>query len=101
MRTRSENRFKAVTAECFNRGSSPNSAWIPAKTCGNDELASQLRIGSFILVCERMLMNRSFENRAEERSLTFVRDDRVCHSEPKARNLSCCIFHPPVGELSS
>ena len=39
------------------------------------------------------LMNNSFENRAEERSLTFVRDDRVCHSEPEARNLSCCIFH--------
>jgi hypothetical protein len=28
---RSENRFKAVTPECFHRGSSPNSAWIPAK----------------------------------------------------------------------
>src|SRR5262245_30660661 len=34
---------KRVTPECFNRGSSPSVAWIPAKNIGNDGLLDERR----------------------------------------------------------
>jgi hypothetical protein len=55
-----------VTPECFNRGSSPDFAWIPAKSMRNDGFAGELELeGHTPISCsagERKVMNQLVES---------------------------------------
>src|SRR6476646_66876 len=57
MRTEVKTASKPSLPNAFIAGPVRIPPGFPLKTCGNDELASELPTCSFILVCERMLMN--------------------------------------------
>jgi len=57
MRTEVKTASKPSLPNAFIGGPVRIPPGFPLKTCGNDELASELPTCSFILVCERMLIN--------------------------------------------